>query len=218
MAENRAKKVGVITILKVNNYGAELQAYATQAVLKKLGWNAEIIDYLFYKNSDFKKTKMSKPLFPVGVVKKAKEYFYPLFARLKSCRASDAAHRRKKRFDLFHKQNTSLSRTYQTIDELYGAGLNYDVYMVGSDQVWNPGIYSSLKPYFLTFAPKGKKRISYASSFGVSEISAIAKPFYEKALKEFDAISVRERNAVGMVEHLTGKKAQWVLDPTLLLN
>ena len=47
MAENKAKKVGVVTILKVNNYGAELQAYATQAVLKKLGWNAEIIDYLF---------------------------------------------------------------------------------------------------------------------------------------------------------------------------
>ena len=60
MAENKAKKVGVVTILKVNNYGAELQAYATQAVLKKLGWNAEIIDYLFYKNSDFKNLNSAK--------------------------------------------------------------------------------------------------------------------------------------------------------------
>ena len=36
-------KIGIITILKVNNYGAELQAYATQAVLNRMGYDAEII-------------------------------------------------------------------------------------------------------------------------------------------------------------------------------
>ena len=42
------KNIGIITILKVNNYGAELQAYATQKVLQLMGYDAEIIDYLFY--------------------------------------------------------------------------------------------------------------------------------------------------------------------------
>lgn len=211
-------KIGIVTILKVNNYGAELQAYATQAVLKKLGWDAEIIDYLFYKNPDFKKTKRSKPLFPMGLTKKAKEFLYPILDRMKSKQEGEASRLRKSRFAEFHRQNTSLSRTYKTIDDLYSDSLDYDVYMVGSDQVWNPGIYSSIEPYFLTFAPKGKKRISYASSFGVSEIPLVAQPFYKNCLNQMDAISVRENNAVGMIERLSGRKACWVLDPTLLLT
>ena len=51
-------KIGIITILKVNNYGAELQAYATQAVLNRMGYEAEIIDYLFYKNPKHKTTRL----------------------------------------------------------------------------------------------------------------------------------------------------------------
>lgn len=211
-------KIGIVTILKVNNYGAELQAYATQAILKKLGWDAEIIDYLFYKNPDFKKTRRSKPLFPMGLTKKAKEFLYPILANIKSKKDSEASRLRKSRFDEFHRQNTSLSRTYRTIDDLYSDSTNYDVYMVGSDQVWNPGIYSSIEPYFLTFAPKGKKRISYASSFGVSEIPLAAQPFYKNCLNQMDAVSVRENNAVAMIDRLCGKKAHWVLDPTLLLT
>ena len=211
-------KIGIVTILKVNNYGAELQAYATQAILKKLGWDAEIIDYLFYKNPDFKKTRRSKPLFPMGLTKKAKEFLYPILANIKSKKDSEASRLRKSRFDEFHRQNTSLSRTYRTIDDLYSDSTNYDVYMVGSDQVWNPGIYSSIEPYFLTFAPKGKKRISYASSFGVSEIPLAAQPFYKNCLNQMDAVSVRENNAVAMIDSLCGKKAHWVLDPTLLLT
>ena len=104
------------------------------------------------------------------------------------------------------------------MDELYDAKLDYDVYMVGSDQVWNPGIYSSLLPYMLTFAPKGKKRVSYASSFGVSQIDASQQWLYKRYLPEFSAIGVRERNAVEMVEDIARCHATWVLDPTLLLN
>lgn len=56
-------KIGIITILKVNNYGAELQAYATQAVLNRMGYDAEIIDYLFYKNPKHKTTRLLNPFF-----------------------------------------------------------------------------------------------------------------------------------------------------------
>lgn len=211
-------KIGIITILKVNNYGAELQAYATQQVLNNLGWDAEIIDYLFYKNPMFQKTAMAKPLFAMGYNKKIREWLYPIMTRFKELKVAKAGKIRKERFAQFHIEHTALSKTYRSMDDLYHASLDYDVYMVGSDQVWNPGIYASLEPYFLTFAPKGKKRISYASSFGVSEIPQIAKPFYKKHLAEFSSISVRENTGVNLIKSLSGREAQWVLDPTLLLT
>lgn len=211
-------KIGIITILKVNNYGAELQAYATQAILKRLGYDAEIIDYFFYKNPDFVKTQRSAPLFHFPLKKRMAEYIYPILSCLKNAADGEALNRRKKRFEKFHKEHTSMSLTYKSIDELYKARMDYDVYMTGSDQVWNPGIYSSLSPYFLDFAPQGHRRIAYAASFGVSQIPEYARKFYAKYLQTYDAIGVREKNAVEIVKKIAGIEAQWVLDPTLLLS
>ena len=212
------KKIGIITILKTNNYGAELQAYATQAMLNKLGYNAEIIDYLFYKNPGHKKTKASKPSFNYGFIKKVKETLYPIFEKFKARSNQKNNIRRTERFERFHTENTKMSPTYRTMDELYAAKNDYDVYMVGSDQVWNPDIYSSILPYMLAFAPEGKKRVSYASSFGVSSIPDECKWLYKKYLPKFSSIGVREKNAVDMVRELSNKEATWVLDPTLLLD
>lgn len=211
-------KIGIITILKVNNFGAELQAYALQRILNLLGYDAEIIDYLFYKNPQHIKTVRSKPNFHFGIKKILAEKVYPLYMWGKTLLDPKDKKIRAQRFALFHQVHTKLSKTYRTIDELFSAKLDYDVYMVGSDQVWNPGIYSSLDPYFLKFAPKGKKRLAYASSFGVSEIPSYAYTYYHDSLKAFDVIGVREANAVDLVKNLCGKKAQWVLDPTLLLT
>lgn len=211
-------KIGIITILKVNNYGAELQAYATQAVLKKMGYDAEIIDYLFYKNKNYQRTKESAPLFPFPVSVRLKEWLYPKLAWLKALSYRQANREREKRFLDFHRENTSLSKTYYSIKELFSAKMDYDVYMTGSDQVWNPGIYSSLAPYFLTFAPKGKPRIAYAASFGVDTIPDYAVDYYRKRLDEYEAIGVREENAVTIVQEIAGRRAEWVLDPTLLLT
>lgn len=211
-------KVGIITILKVNNYGAELQAYATQAALKKLGYEAEIIDYLFYKNPNHKPTRRSRPMFSHSLVVKVKERLYPIIERLRSARNKKSQQLRKQRFEMFHRDNTSMSATYHIIDELYAAKMDYDVYLTGSDQVWNPNIYSSLDPYFLDFAPKESKRISYAASFGVTQIPDYAKAYYRKQLLNYSVIGVRERSAVNIVKAIAGKDAEWVLDPTLLLS
>lgn len=135
-------KIGIITILKVNNYGAELQAYATQATLNKMGYDAEIIDYLFYKNPMAKHTRGSRTEFSHSVKKRFAEWLYPLIHK------PSANKTRTIRFESFHKHNTRLSPTYRCAEELYDAKMPYDVYMVGSDQVWNPGSYTSLRPYF----------------------------------------------------------------------
>lgn len=212
-------KVGIITIVRVNNYGAELQAYATLAALQKIGYEAEIIDYLFYKNKMHKATRLSRPVFPMSVKKRLTEWLYPKRARLKAAiQHNKLMAVRENRFTQFHDKNTRFSKTYCSYDELIKEQLDYDAYIVGSDQVWNPGVYSSLDPYFLKFAPSDKKKLSYASSIGLTKLPDYTHTYYHEALNGLDAISVREEQAVGLIKQVSEREAQWVLDPTLLLN
>lgn len=213
------KKVGIITIFNVNNYGAELQAFATQKALQLMGYEAELINYPFYKNERHIVTKASKPVFAMPLKKRFEEWAYPKITKAKILLQSNKnAEERIANFVSFHLINTLFSPEYRTIEDLYNTDRIYDAYIVGSDQVWNPGVYSSLDPYFLKFAPKDRIRISYASSFGVSSVPEYTKGYYRDALSGLDAISVREENAVQLVKELSGRDAQWVLDPTLLLN
>ncbi len=216
---NENLKIGIITILKVNNYGAELQAFALQKKIELLGFNAEIIDYLYYKNKKHRKEKISRPFVKIGLIKSLKEYFYPIKTVIKEFRSRKYVNRRNYRFKLFHDTYTRLSpKTFFSYSELYDAKLDYDVYMVGSDQVWNPFTNTSLSPYFLTFAPEGKLKISYASSFGVSIIPNDVIDKYQRFLSEFDYLSVRENKGVEIIRNISGKNALQVLDPTLLLT
>ena len=216
------KKIGIITILKCNNFGAELQAFATQYVLRQMGYDAEIIDYLYFKHPKFKYTKNAKTTWKRDFKTELKEYLkYQIAGKLLSSVVSLFVKKQRKlsyKFDAFHNDNTKLSKTYRSIDELYKASMNYDVYIVGSDQVWNPGTGANLAPYFLTFAPKGKKTISYASSFGVSKIPESISEAYKSWINNIDYLSVREDAGVKIINELTGRKATLVLDPTLLLN
>ena len=215
-------KIGVITIEQVNNYGAELQATATVKVLQGMGYEAEIIDYCYYKNWNFKDTKISAPF--VSMSAKGRLMYWVKYRLVNRIVAKvlpmlyPTVRRRIRRFDDFHKINTRMSKRYLSMPDLYHAKMNYDVYVVGSDQVWNPSASSSIEPYFLTFAPKEAKKISYASSFGVSNIPASLYEKYKKLLSNIDSLSVREQTGVCLVKALTGRDATCVLDPTLLLN
>ena len=213
------KKVGVITIVDVENYGAELQAFATIRALQEIGYDAELINYPFYKNKRHKATKLSKPVFAIPFKRKLAEWVSPKLNYLRNnILNATVSRQRKDSFAQFHKDNTTFSREYRTIDCLYEANMNYDAYIVGSDQVWNPYNYTSLDPYFLKFAPKDKKKIAYASSFGVSRLPDFTHTYYKDALQNFTAVGVREENAVMMVRDVADIQAEWVLDPTLLIK
>lgn len=94
----------------------------------------------------------------------------------------------------------------------------YDYFVSGSDQVWNPHYdFVAGKCDFLEFA-RDNQKISYAASFGVSEIPSERKTEYAEYLKTFKAISVREKQGSKIVEELADRKATVVLDPTLLLD
>ncbi|SHJ28860.1 polysaccharide pyruvyl transferase family protein [Pseudobutyrivibrio xylanivorans] len=92
-----------------------------------------------------------------------------------------------------------------------------DYFVAGSDQVWNPHFVFLSKREFLYFA-KPEQRVSYAGSFGVTEYPEDKKKEYGEELKKFKAISVREKSAIDLVKEMSGRDAQFVLDPTLLLS
>lgn len=210
------KKVGIITILKVNNYGAELQAFALHHKLLQLGFDNEVIDYLYYTNPDHIETKGSQRIMDVGLKNKMKWLGHRVVNYLSKLKGGTNV--KTERFRDFHKKNTKLSTTFKTYEELYSADLPYEIYIVGSDQVWNPITHTSLNPYFLTFVKSGKKKISYGSSFGVTQVGKSNKDTYRKLLNNIDVLSCREQAGVDIIKQITDREAVRVLDPTLLLT
>jgi len=212
------KKIGIITILNVNNYGAELQASSLNIKLRDLGYDNEIINYLYYKHKDYKSESKSKPIVKIDTITNVKGVLLKWIDKYNKLTHPGNTKIRKERFDKFHKENTNLSKPYKSFSELYNANLDYDVFIVGSDQVWNPNTRTSIEPYFLTFAPKEKKRISFASSFGVGGINKDFYPAYKKCFESLDTISCRESSGVDLIKEITGREATQVVDPTLLLT
>ncbi|GAG83677.1 unnamed protein product, partial [marine sediment metagenome] len=114
---------------------------------------------------------------------------------------------------------TVSEQKYFSVDHLYRYEMPYDIFITGSDQVWNPqSTISSPEPYFLRFASKGKRKISYAASFGLSSIPDALRSKYAEWLSNIDFISVRENQGADIVRDISDRKAEVVLDPTLLLD
>lgn len=188
-------RAGIITLQSVN-YGNRLQNYALQTVLAKLNIDVESINY---KEANYL-SKYLKTLIK-GVIYFDKE----LKRELKRIRAFEKWN--KKNIVYSHKKIIYFSKSNRKIDE-------YDYVITGSDQVWHPNMaYASL----LTFV-KPNKRISYAASFGVDELTKDEQIKYLPEISEFSNISVRERSGVKIVEEICSKKAIHVLDPTMLLS
>lgn len=114
------------------------------------------------------------------------------------------------------------TKLLQSMDDLNVIASNYDCLMVGSDQVWNPEISKNkYLAYFLDFGGSDIRRISYASSFGISrwpEQYQNLLPNINRSLHKFYGISVREETGKQLIGNLFGLKSQVVLDPTLLHN
>lgn len=211
-------KIGIITILKVDNYGADLQAFALQRKLELMGYESEVIDYLYYKNLGHKRERASRPCFKYPFKFLIREKALVVKGMVSRIRFPKQYRQRQHEFHQFHLEHTKMTRCYNCYSELYSNPPLFDVYCVGSDQVWNPGNHTNLDPYFLTFAPKGKKKISYASSFGVATLPECSWEYYSKRLRGLDSVGVREGKGMEIVRTIAGRESQVVLDPTLLLT
>lgn len=215
--------IGIITVHNSPNYGASLQSYALWKYIDNLpDCHCEIIDLYrpyqkeYVKSNKYKacreKQLSSFSRFKIrlkSTVKRVLHYHVPKPRKFFSDRAL-------RKFNEFNGM-VSLSRPYYGPDELYANPPIYDLYVSGSDQLWNPEQPWCLEPYFLTFAPRGARKISFASSFGVTELKDGEKRNIANWLKEYNSISVREQSAKNLLSTM-GIKSTVVSDPTFLLG
>lgn len=214
-------KIGIITIHVSPNYGATLQAYALYKFLVSQGFDCELIDLHRSEFEDYIPSKRFVRCRPrkVSLYEKFKNVIKKMIGyktrvvNTKNKYSVEAA----PKFKAFNSA-IKLSKTYRGIDQLYDDPPVYDVYITGSDQVWNPSQYYCIEPYFLTFVPVSARRISYAASIGISYIRENEKALFAKWLSRYDAISVREKQAKTILSAITNKEITQVSDPTFLLD
>lgn len=92
----------------------------------------------------------------------------------------------------------------------------YDYFVTGSDQVWNP-YFADLEKLFIKFAP-GEKRIAYAASISCPEIPQAKQQTFIDGVNGMKEISVREQAGADLIQQLTGRRVQVVADPTMLVT
>ncbi|AOR24583.1 polysaccharide pyruvyl transferase family protein [Clostridium taeniosporum] len=200
-------KVGIVTFHFVNNFGGALQTYALSEVVTELNKEKTIIiDYRhwFIRFTDFIR------VFPITTnVKEVLSGLTTFKERIG----------RIKKFQKFNNDNFLTSSLYTSEKKLNQCTPQCDKFICGSDQIWNPIITLGVcSPYYLNFVKDKEKKISYAASFGVTEINSKYYSNIEKYLQQFKAISVREKEGVDLVKKISGIDAECLIDPTFLLT
>lgn len=197
------KKISLITIFDVANFGTYLQTLATAVIFQKFGAKVEVVHYERpFKNTVLlRKNKVVRGLYYV--------YFW-----LRGWEGGLFMHRCRK----FVAKHTSITDAYFSVEELESNPPNADIYVTGSDQVWNTSHNQGVdRVYYLSYAPMGSKKYSYAASIGQDTIPEEHIKETQFYLSKYDAISVRENRAVDQLKEI-GIQATQVLDPTLLLD
>ncbi len=186
--------IGIFTFNDGTNYGATYQMYALQQVLSKYDKRVEVVQYKLEKKKE--KVNIKKLAFiPIKIIR---EYKFKKF-RKKYIRFSK------------YKYNTNSIKSNPPI---------YDVYVTGSDQVWNPRTMNEniRDVYFLNIGNKEIKRVAYAPSIGVQTITKEDETYIRKRLENLDYISIREETGKNLITKLTEKNIEVTIDPTLLLK
>lgn len=192
-------KIGIIThYYDSNNYGGMLQSYALVKCLENLGYNVEQI--CFSTIIPITKRKIS-----------IKKCIKTLSVRL----IGSGLNKRKIAFKKFEAKIAHSDRVYtaSTIDQ---ANNDYEIFITGSDQVWSFRWFVS--SYFLDFVPSNKTKIAYAASMGASSLTPEDSSKLKEYIKDYNAISLREKDSADFVQTLTNLNVQTTVDPTLLID
>lgn len=207
-------KIKTITCHDVYNAGASLQAYALAKYLKDLGHAVEIIDYKPDYLRHYRLTGIANPKYNRPVLRE-------LYNVLKfPGRLHAKMGKRKRSFDCFTEEYLPVTtRTYHSNEELKTKLPTADIYLAGSDQIWNPVFQNGKDPaFYLDFAPQNAVKASYAASFAVENIDNAWKSQIKDWLSNLDYISVRESSGVEIIHELGIDKVVHVADPVFLLD
>lgn len=201
-------KVCTITCHNALNHGARLQACALLYYLKNSGHNAEVVDY----RPEYMSFREKMWYWPGVSVKMWAKLFLQLHLRFDAVRRYAA-------FERFSEKYIPRTRQiYNTLSELQKNPPLADVYIAGSDQIWNTLFHNGKDAaYYLDFGVPKTKRISYAASFALPSLISDCESFVKEHLSVFDKISVRESSGVDILSAL-GYDAQVVVDPVFLLS
>lgn len=209
-------KVGIITFFHANyNFGGLLQAYALPRVLENyFGVEAEQIDYIPVEQKTTIKLNNNQKhilrwfyqvIYHLGIV------FFNILTRKK-------LYQRKQAFDDFMNEVPHSEIAYE-FDSINKCVDQYQLFICGGDQIWNDYKENkNIKVYTLQFVPSCEKKIAYAPSMAVLDTSSDYKQIMRKGLNALDAISVREKKSISILESLTNKKLDIVVDPVLLMK
>lgn len=192
-------RIGILTFCNAYNLGAALQATSLQKTLENMGHDVELIDY---RSPSIEGMPKLRSVFKAGISMKARIckllYYFVFFPR----------RMRYKRFQKLAKRSNPYSpRTIGTAND------KYDVFITGSDQVFNLELTGNDSTYFLDFVKNGKKA-SYAASLGVYLNDK--KEQYQNMLQSFDYLSVRESSTAKIFEQELGITAEVMPDPVFL--
>lgn len=206
-------KIGVLTFFRPLNNGAVLQACATtKIVLKKMGADAELIDFRLQR------IETDRALFGKKRILRETDALRRIRRVLADVVRFPMNYRQRKLYDSFIKTHLQTSREiYYTQEDLTQKCQQYDAYLVGSDLVWSPLMAEGVNPvYFLNFVKGNKPKIAYAPSIGTTQLSEEEMEKYKAYLGFLDFVSLREKSSAEQLKSITGYPVEAVLDPTLL--
>ena len=190
--------IHIITLHSIYNPGSALQAFGLQKFLETEGYDTEIIDY--------------RPRYSTVGRNKMKGYLRKLLFHNNEVKV-------KRKYEGFMSEKMKLSQvTYKTFNELKQAYRNNDIFIAGSDQLWNAD-YDCGKDdaYYLDFTDSTRK-IAYATSVGKKSVSEEEIQRIIKSIKSFSTITVREKSTAELLSNRLGEKVTWVCDPVFLLD
>ncbi len=200
-------RVGIITFHASHNYGSVLQAYAISTKLKDLGYQPEIINLRNKAQLEAYKVFKTKG----SGVKKIAHTLYAILNYNKS-------KKRAAEFERFiNKVLPITNKCFSNGDELKD-NTNYDIYICGSDQIWNPACQDFESAYYLDFVTNGAKKIAYAPSLGKVNFSDEHLTLIGDLVNNIDYISCREKDGAELLRSLTDKPVTEVCDPVVLLG
>ncbi|MCC8195499.1 MAG: polysaccharide pyruvyl transferase family protein [Ruminococcus sp.] len=208
--KNTVAKTSATITWFTGNYGSIFQAYALQQAQQKMGMYNTIINYQPNSNEKLKFFLTSSAR---SVTLKSK-----IDARKiqKDFMSKENIAKKNRRFDAFYSSYLNLTDPIYSQDTMGDISNEYDCYICGSDQIWNPAYFK--KCQFLDFASDSKRKIAYAPSVGTTQLSDAEKRKMEPLLKRFDCISVREKQSVELIQPMVNIPVQVVCDPVFLLT
>ena len=210
------KKVGICTVYTGYNYGSALQAFATKNILKRLGYDGDILKVSgsMVKGRDIRLKKLIVLGWNILLHPMCAKSVICSYTRSKNKTLSESS---KRKFNEFYQKKINPTIIAQSKLKSVARSDEYLSFICGSDQIWNASTLYVDPFYYLSFAPR-EKRIAFAPSFGRDFIPKYNLKKIKKRISAIPNLSVRESGGQQIIKDLIGKDVQVLLDPTLLID